>query len=114
MRRKTSTRVARISLLASLVACAVCAPLRAQMGTATPLSAAEREKAAAEQNAKGLLPDYPQLVDIAAATGIHFDHKSSPEAKFIAESMSGGVALIDYDGDGLWAITTTTDVQTCL
>jgi hypothetical protein len=70
------------------------------MGTATPLSAAEREKAAAEKNAKGPLLDYPQLVDITAATGIHFDHKSSPEAKFIAESMSGGVALIDYDGDG--------------
>jgi len=72
----------------------------AQMGTATPLSVAEREKAAAEQTATGPLPNYPQLVDITVKTGIHFDHLSSPEAKFIAESMSGGVALIDYDGDG--------------
>jgi hypothetical protein len=70
------------------------------MGTATPLSAAEREKAAAERAATGPVPDYPSLVDITKSTGVRFDHKSSPEAKFIAESMSGGVALIDYDGDG--------------
>jgi enediyne biosynthesis protein E4 len=74
--------------------------LRAQMGTATPLSSAERQKAEAERNATGALADYPQLVDITALTGIHFYHRSGPEAKFIAESMSGGVALIDYDGDG--------------
>lgn len=42
----------------------------------------------------------PQLVDITAATGIHFDHLSAPEAKYVVESMSGGVALIDYDRDG--------------
>ena len=42
----------------------------------------------------------PKLVDITASTGIHFEHLSSPEQKYIVESMSGGVALIDYDGDG--------------
>jgi enediyne biosynthesis protein E4 len=42
----------------------------------------------------------PQLVDVTESTGIHFEHLSSPEQKFIVESMSGGVALIDYDGDG--------------
>ena len=42
----------------------------------------------------------PQLVDITASTGIQFDHLSSPEQKYIVESMSGGVALIDYDRDG--------------
>jgi hypothetical protein len=42
----------------------------------------------------------PQLVDITASTGIHFEHLSSSEQKYIVESMSGGVALIDYDGDG--------------
>ena len=41
-----------------------------------------------------------QLLDITASTGIHFDHQSSPEAKYIVESMSGGVALFDFDGDG--------------
>lgn len=45
-------------------------------------------------------PSYPQLVDITPSTGIHFDHVSTPEEKFINESMSGGVALIDYDRDG--------------
>jgi hypothetical protein len=43
---------------------------------------------------------YPELVDITASTGIKFEHFSSPEQKFIVESMSGGVALIDYDRDG--------------
>jgi enediyne biosynthesis protein E4 len=42
----------------------------------------------------------PKLVDITASTGIRFEHLSSPEQKYIVESMSGGVALIDYDGDG--------------
>ncbi len=72
----------------------------AQMGTPTPLSPAERRKAEAERKAAGVLADYPRLVDITASTGVHFEHKSSPQAKFIAESMSGGVALIDYDRDG--------------
>jgi hypothetical protein len=76
------------------------ASLAAQMGASTPLSPAERQKAEAEAKLTGPIPDYPQLVDITKLTGIHFDHKSSPEGKFIAESMSGGVALIDYDGDG--------------
>lgn len=42
---------------------------------------------------------YPQLVDITNSTGIKFEHISSPEQKYIVESMSGGVALIDYDRD---------------
>lgn len=44
--------------------------------------------------------DIPQLVDITASTGIHFNHLATPEQRYIVESMSGGVALIDYDGDG--------------
>jgi enediyne biosynthesis protein E4 len=42
----------------------------------------------------------PQLADITNSTNIHFDHLSSPEKKYIVESMSGGVALIDFDRDG--------------
>ena len=42
----------------------------------------------------------PQLVDITSSAGIQFDHLSAPEKKYIVESMSGGVALIDYDRDG--------------
>jgi hypothetical protein len=47
-----------------------------------------------------LQPALPQLVDITASTGIHFKHLASPDKKYIVESMSGGVALIDYDRDG--------------
>lgn len=71
-----------------------------QMGTPTPLSPQERQKAEAEKTATSPIPNYPQLVDITRSTGIHFQHMSSPEGRFIAESMSGGVALIDYDRDG--------------
>jgi hypothetical protein len=70
-----------------------------QTGTSAP-SPAELQRAEADSKASGMLGNYPQLVDITESTGIHFEHRSSPEAKFIAESMSGGVALIDYDGDG--------------
>ena len=44
--------------------------------------------------------EFPHFVDITQSAGIHFNHLSSPEQKYIVESMSGGVALIDYDRDG--------------
>ncbi|MDQ2856847.1 MAG: CRTAC1 family protein [Acidobacteriota bacterium] len=40
------------------------------------------------------------FTDIAKQAGITFKHVFSPEKKYIAESMSGGVALFDYDNDG--------------
>jgi hypothetical protein len=42
----------------------------------------------------------PQLEDITASTHINFTHTSDPAKKYIVESMSGGVLLIDYDRDG--------------
>ena len=44
--------------------------------------------------------DYPRLDDITATTKIQFQHVSSSDQKYIVESMSGGVAIIDYDRDG--------------
>src|SRR5215510_5429333 len=41
-----------------------------------------------------------QFTDITAQAGITFKHVASPDKKYIVESMSGGVALIDYDNDG--------------
>src|SRR5688500_18877276 len=42
----------------------------------------------------------PQLVDVLEKTGIKFSHTYAPEKKYIVESMSGGVLLIDFDRDG--------------
>jgi enediyne biosynthesis protein E4 len=42
----------------------------------------------------------PQLEDITDKAGIKFEHSSAPENKYIVESMSGGVILLDYDRDG--------------
>jgi hypothetical protein len=38
--------------------------------------------------------------DVTREAGVTFSHHSAPEKKFIVESMSGGVALFDYDNDG--------------
>ena len=42
----------------------------------------------------------PQLTDITSASGIRFNHVAAPEKKYIVESMSGGVLVVDYDRDG--------------
>ncbi|HYP14659.1 MAG TPA: VCBS repeat-containing protein, partial [Bryobacteraceae bacterium] len=40
--------------------------------------------------------------DATPASGIEFQHANSPTAnKYLIETMSGGVALLDYDGDNL-------------
>src|SRR5438046_9594117 len=41
-----------------------------------------------------------RFTDITKQAGITFKHVFSPEKKYIVESMSGGVALFDYDNDG--------------
>jgi enediyne biosynthesis protein E4 len=38
--------------------------------------------------------------DITATAGIQFQHTTSPDKKYLIESMPGGVLLLDYDGDG--------------
>lgn len=45
-------------------------------------------------------PASVQFNDITSQSGITFKHALSPEKKYISESMSGGVALLDYDNDG--------------
>ena len=41
------------------------------------------------------------LRDITSEAGVTFTHHAAPEKKYIVESMSGGVALFDFDNDGL-------------
>ena len=41
------------------------------------------------------------FTDVTKASGITFSHVSSPDKKYILESMSGGVALFDFDNDRL-------------
>ncbi len=42
----------------------------------------------------------PQFEDVTAKAGITFRHTSDPSKRYIVESMSGGVILLDYDRDG--------------
>ena len=44
--------------------------------------------------------DELRFTEISQQAGIKFKHVYSPEKKYIAESMGGGVALLDYDNDG--------------
>ncbi|HEV2880079.1 MAG TPA: CRTAC1 family protein [Pyrinomonadaceae bacterium] len=41
-----------------------------------------------------------RFTDVTEQAGITFKHVSTPEKRYIVESMSGGVALLDYDNDG--------------
>ena len=51
---------------------------------------------------KSVLSSQPKIAftDITTQSGITFRHVASPEKKYIVESMSGGVAMFDYDNDG--------------
>ncbi|HEX7961772.1 MAG TPA: VCBS repeat-containing protein, partial [Terriglobales bacterium] len=42
----------------------------------------------------------PQLEDVTQKAGIRFVHTAAPEKKYIVESMSAGVLIVDYDRDG--------------
>src|SRR5579862_6407090 len=48
----------------------------------------------------------PRFEDIAQQAGLTVAHISSPDKKYIVESMSGGVGLIDCDNDGKLDIIT--------
>jgi len=50
--------------------------------------------------ANGPMHDVVTFSDVTKASGITFTHTSSPDKRYILESMSGGVALFDYDRDG--------------
>ena len=49
---------------------------------------------------------FPHFEDIAQQAGLTVSHISSPAARYIIESVSGGVGLIDCDNDGKLDIIT--------
>jgi enediyne biosynthesis protein E4 len=51
-------------------------------------------------------PSVPRFEDIGAQAGLTVSHISSPEKRYIVESMSGGLGLIDCDNDGRLDIIT--------
>jgi hypothetical protein len=77
------------------------ARLFAQAAARTPSSASSSVKAQAP-GAQSI----PQFEDIAQKAGLTVAHISSLEKKYIVESMSGGVGLIDCDNDGKLDIIT--------
>jgi enediyne biosynthesis protein E4 len=44
------------------------------------------------------------FTDVTTQTGITFSHVWSTDKKYILESMSGGVAVLDFDNDGLYDV----------
>jgi hypothetical protein len=51
-------------------------------------------------------PPVPQFEDVAQKAGLTVSHVASSDKKYIVESMSGGVGLIDCDNDGKLDIIT--------
>jgi hypothetical protein len=50
-------------------------------------------------------PAIPVFADTTKHSGVSFTHQSSPTShKYLVEAMSGGVAMLDYDGDGWFDI----------
>ncbi|MHB1674246.1 MAG: CRTAC1 family protein [Acidobacteriaceae bacterium] len=90
LRIRSTSAVLLLTFVASLV------PASSQVASSHSLQSNSRTAAPSAAATSGL----PQLVDITKSTGIEFSHLSSPEAKYVVESMSGGVALIDYNRDG--------------
>jgi hypothetical protein len=86
-------------LLSTFSASCICQSTKAQ-----PIPSAQDHPATSntDTGAKSPKPstNLPQLVDITSSTGIHFEHLSSPEQRYIVESMGGGIAILDYDRDG--------------
>ena len=73
-------------------------PLCASAQTAAPKSRPAQAPAAQSP--------VPRFKDVAQEAGLTVSHISTPEKKYIVESMSGGAGLIDCDNDGKLDIIT--------
>ncbi|MEO8596945.1 MAG: CRTAC1 family protein [Candidatus Solibacter sp.] len=93
------SRSLRLGLATSLGIILLGVAVKAQ-NSKRPAAPPKSLPAAARPPARVASRALPELEDITASTGIRFNHLASPDKKYIVESMSGGVALIDYDRDG--------------
>ncbi len=73
---------------------------------AQTVGAHPRKIAAPPESKESSTTAVPQFEDIAQESGLTVPHISSPDKKYIVESMSGGVGLIDCDNDGKLDIIT--------
>ena len=80
-------------IMRAILSLALLLPLCASAQTATSKS-------------RPLQSPVPQFKDVAKAAGLTVSHISTPEKKYIVESMSGGAGLIDCDNDGMLDIIT--------
>lgn len=71
-----------------------------------PIAIALAAGAAAAPQQSSTATLVPRFEDFAKQAGLIVPHISSPEKKYIVESMSGGVGFIDCDGDGKLDILT--------
>jgi hypothetical protein len=70
------------------------------------VAAAQSASRAAASDAKNSSVPLPHFEDIANQAGLTVSHISSPAAKYIVESVSGGIGLFDCDNDGKLDIVT--------
>src|SRR5581483_6149897 len=97
----------RTSLALGVIVLLATASLAQMSGTKAPAKPPSASRHATRiQAAKAPLTPVPEFEDIAAQAGLTVSHISSPEKKYIVESMSGGAGLIDCDGDGKLDIIT--------
>src|SRR5882762_2776334 len=78
-------RLLFLGLLSAVLACAQTVP------TSPAKNSAER---------KALPAPAPHFEDVGGPAGLRVPHISSPDKRYIVESVSGGIGLIDCDNDG--------------
>jgi hypothetical protein len=63
---------------------------------------ADAQMRGAGQPSKPIAPSLPTFADVTAKSGIRFRHQASKTSrKYLIESMGAGVAMFDYNNDGL-------------
>ncbi len=92
--------VGMLSLSLGLLSSAL---LLAQSAPAKPPVSSPSEKVTRESSTQAPVPRFE---DVAQKSGLTVAHISSTDKKYIVESMSGGVGLIDCDNDGKLDIIT--------